>query len=408
MKKLVLTLLLLAGFTLQGGAQNTPATITRFEGKTIDRVTVGAFFNVKLSQGKDTRAVVRIDPELEPYLVCELEGSTLTLNLNIVQTGKKSDIPALQNRVMEADIVVSSLESLNVSGFCKVSCQNKFTGRDVRINIGGSTSVSGLDCSSQGPLNAEVTGFAHLTELSLAAQGNMSVQVSGSSDIKGMLTLNGRQEAKIGLSGFSSVGGLQAVAPAGVYFTAEGSSQLRGTPSLTTNGPAILKLSGFAQVNAPRIQAQGDLTLTMGGSSGLRGNAAWNTSGKAQLTLGGFSKLDKTELTARSLGLSQGGSSACSVETNTGDIQAEMTGFASCVLAGKAESLVLATQGSAKLDAKALTVRRAVITASGFASVAYQASDTASVVVSGSASVRYGGVSPSVPEVTGHASIRPL
>ena len=274
MKQLMLCVLALAGTVLNAGAQNQAVRLTKFEGKTITRVNVSNTFDVTLSQGELTRAVVEVNTELEPYLEFKLEGSTLTVALNDHQ--KLHGL--LTDAHLKADIVVSRLDALQVTGAARVTCSGTFQGNDAQLRLSGVSRLTGLNLDVKGAASAEASGSSSMNAMKLNASQGMSMKLSGVARVNdcslgssGNLLLEVFGSARADKTGITAADLTLKQSGASssdltldlrsLYYTGSGSSRctLKGNGSF-----ADFQLSGASTCNAQGLLVQKAKALSSG------------------------------------------------------------------------------------------------------------------------------------------------
>lgn len=195
MKKFALCLLALSGLALGACAQQA-VRLTKYEGRPIDRVVISHGFDVTLTQGRNTRAVVEISPELENNLIFTLEGTTLTISLREMPRGWNRKKPHLK-----ADIVVSALNRLELSGSVDLQGQGTFTGKNVVLSSTGACDIDQLHLQVAGTFNGDFSGASETKNLSVSADGDVLLKVTGASELNSPTTLSTPKQVKVQLTG---------------------------------------------------------------------------------------------------------------------------------------------------------------------------------------------------------------
>lgn len=304
MKKLILCFLVLAGTAFNAGAQRQAVRLTKFEGRTITHVNIRNAFTVTLSQGSDTKAVVEVDTELEPYLVFTLEGSTLTIGLN-ERWNNRERFPqkGVPYPHLKADLVISRLDALNVSGAVRVTGTGSFRGRSTQLGVSGASRITGLLLDTEGAFSGEISGASSVSGLMLNAARGGALRVSGAARFTGSriaspsnfkLEVSGSARAdQFDLSTIDftvvqtgSSSGNFTLNARNLYYTGSGTSRctLKGD-----SHSADFQVSGAASCNAQDLLVQDAQGVTSGCA-----RLTLNATGTADLSASGASSIRYT------------------------------------------------------------------------------------------------------------------
>lgn len=210
MKKIIpffLSFLLMFSFAAYS-ADPQAVRLTKFEGEKITGVTAGSGFEVELSQGGQTKAVVEVNAELEKYLIFELRDGILRLGIDheAIRKDRKSDrfLQDLKHRT--ATVVVSSLEKIGVSSSAKISCHGNFNGKNVAVKASSSGRVSGLILACGGTFAAETSSSGSFSGLDVRAADGIECKAS-SSGFFNSSNFSSEKNASLSVSSSGSISG---------------------------------------------------------------------------------------------------------------------------------------------------------------------------------------------------------
>ena len=165
-------------------------SVTReFDVSDFSKVDVSSGFDVNISQGDNEFVSVKLDKDLEKYLIVENENNGLKIYLK-----KKSFFQTFSRReVLKVDIVVKDLNKVNVSGGGDLRINNLIV-EDLKASLSGGGDITMgirtnvLKCNVSGGGDILLDGYA----------SEMAVSISGGGDLQSRLEL---KEAKISISG---------------------------------------------------------------------------------------------------------------------------------------------------------------------------------------------------------------
>lgn len=197
MKKVVL-LVFVFWSLISGLMAQELMTLTRFEGKGITGIDVSGAWDIQISQGASTKAVVTFPARFESQLVFKL-GDDGQLEL-----GFQGDFRTKQNEKFTAVIVCSSLHEIDLSGACKLNGSGKFTGKEIKFELSGATQVTmegelvpvngfSVDMSGASKMSGKIMSPKADIDLSGASQ----LSLSGTSGT-GKVELSGASKAELG------------------------------------------------------------------------------------------------------------------------------------------------------------------------------------------------------------------
>lgn len=198
------------------------ATITRQAHITgFENIHVHNGFRVVIEQSPSYSVLVRVDKDLEPYLLLERRGDTLEIGLQSGRTYRLTDA------TQEARITMPRLDSVQLSGASEATANGFHSARPVNVALSGSSEF-----------DADIEA------------GDMAIQISGSSRVK--LTGSGRN-LTINASGNSGAE-LAKLAVADADITASGASTVVVHPSGRLSALAS-GASRVAYLGEPRLGA---------------------------------------------------------------------------------------------------------------------------------------------------------
>ena len=159
-------------------------TITRFEGKKITGIEAHGLFDITVKQGSTTGATVNIPARLEKQLVFKLDSDgKLQIYLDWKTTSKKErKNKGNKNEKFTAEITLTSLENIELSGVCKLETIGNFTTNQLKIDLSGATKV-------------------FINDNFLVKEG-LIVNMSGATSVKGQITC---QKSIFDISGASTL-----------------------------------------------------------------------------------------------------------------------------------------------------------------------------------------------------------
>ena len=223
MKKFLFILIVcLAGTGTLSAQQNVVET--RFSGKEITGIRAEGCWQIVVSRGERTCVTLTVDPDLQPYFSCNLEGKTVCLRMENVSFPKKLNIG--RDNSPTAYIVLSELDYLHLEGACNFKTENVLTSEDCRINVegackivklplrvnslhftqSGATDISGLSVTAQGDVRTDISGAAKLREVSVRTPGNLRIEVSGLASVSAEIDVD-RLDLYVSSNGKVSIGG---------------------------------------------------------------------------------------------------------------------------------------------------------------------------------------------------------
>lgn len=183
MKKFFLiTALLLIGTTTIWAQKYT--TITRFENHNIRGLIVDGVFDVRISQGKQTKVSVEILDEMADKLYFDYTDD------DYVRVTYKNDVTKhfTSNRKKPMlTVVVSELNSLRIGGACSLIAKGEFTASSkFRMEVTGAAFASFINIKCPEAL-IELLGASNAEDIKIVSSG--TITISGNDAAKGKLNI---------------------------------------------------------------------------------------------------------------------------------------------------------------------------------------------------------------------------
>lgn len=222
-RTVLFSVLLLLGITA-GAKTGEQIEISRFQGEKITGIDVSGAFDIKIRQGEETGMVVNIPAHCKNQF-------TVSLNENgRLKIGFKGAVKGERGDRFQAEIVCSSLESVRLSGACRLNGEGDFSGRRLSVDLSGAATVT--------------------LEGHIEVGGNVDFSLSGAARFSGKLSaplvnaeLSGA--SYLTLSGDATSGKATASGAAHVYM---GDFAFR-TLNASASGAAYLKVCANEQLN---------------------------------------------------------------------------------------------------------------------------------------------------------------
>ena len=178
MKKLVVCLVFAGLSTLfVSGQKNETRSVSGFTG-----IDASSVFNITVSKGSQESLIIEADEAIMQYVRSEVKNGVLHLYLD-----KDIDFKKINIKKLNANIVMSNLDKLSLSGACKFNSEDLFTSEKFSLKCSGASKVAikiatgALDLNASGASNIQID--ANVT-------GNAKYDVSGTTKISGELKAN--------------------------------------------------------------------------------------------------------------------------------------------------------------------------------------------------------------------------
>lgn len=180
------------------------------ETSNFNKVDCSGTFHIFLTQGNETQVKVETDENLLPYIVTEVNGSTLDLKI-------KKDISVNPSKSIDVYISLPELDALNISGVCKAQSQNILQSEHLKISVSGTAdmdlkiSTTSLKTAISGTAKMNLQGKATSAEFQISGSGNVMagdlVADNTEAHISGMgkLHVNAQKELKVSISGMGKI-----------------------------------------------------------------------------------------------------------------------------------------------------------------------------------------------------------
>lgn len=216
LQTLCATLALAFGVSVQAQENTTVQTvqISRLRG-----IDAHAGFDVVVTQGSTSKAVITVDGRLKPYLRATVEDGVLSIGFN--------DLPRELQRVKgrKAEVTVGSLEKLEAHSGAKVTGIGSFTADECEIDVHSGALVENIDVTAK-EIEIEVHSGARAVVSGSTDKLEAKTHSGASCDLYGLKAVNAAVSASSGSSlGCWATGSLKAKASSGA------SVRYTGTPA---------------------------------------------------------------------------------------------------------------------------------------------------------------------------------
>jgi hypothetical protein len=189
---------------------------------------VGGAFRVYLSQGDKESLTVEADENLLEYITTVVKGNTLKIS-----TSREISSP----KALNIYLTITDLKEMEISGACKLTCENKLKLNDLEIDCSGASDVelklaaNNLDLDFSGASKVDLFGSANEVSLDLSGASDLdalemeadkySANISGAShakifvkselsaDVSGAASLKYKGEPKLLQTDVSGAGSLK-------------------------------------------------------------------------------------------------------------------------------------------------------------------------------------------------------
>ena len=262
MKKII-SLLSILCLAITGAFAQEQVSISRFQGEKITAIKVIGAFEVTARQGESTGISVSIPARLAQKLILTLKNGELLLSMEGKGKWKKND-------KCKAEITVSSLEKIELSGACSLDFSKEITTDNFKAEIIGASSVT-----LNNPIHVKQEAKITLTGASklsgqLTSQ-ELICEILGASQ----LTLSGESEqGKIKVVGAShayldkfliNIAEVTGASKADIHVVKKLSAEAYGVSSIAYTGdPEIIKMetAGISKIlpNLTLTPAQAEKT----------------------------------------------------------------------------------------------------------------------------------------------------
>lgn len=163
MKKILLALSATLAFSFGGALQaQESTTVQTMQISRLRGIDAHSGFDVTLTQGPASKAVISIDSRLRPYLRATVHDGVLSIGFNNLP----HDLQRVKGR--KAEVTVGSLEKLDVHSGAKVTGSGSFTAGECEIDVHSGALVTGIDITAK--------------EVEVAVHSGARATVTGSTD----------------------------------------------------------------------------------------------------------------------------------------------------------------------------------------------------------------------------------
>lgn len=280
MKRILLAVLALTfALSASAGDINKKVNVSSF-----DKIDISSFFKVNVVKAGRESLEITIDEELEPYLIAKVNGHTLYLGLDTERMPKR-----LRNnnsdRTLKAEIRMSSLVGLDISGAARFTTEDTFNEREFEGDFSGASKIDGLSIVAP-EANFDISGASELYltlkcsskadfdisgASSIHLEGNiefMESDVSGAASMKvtgtfGKLDMDASGASRISLKGTAKIG----------KYSASGASKVDAEDCIVES--AYVDASGASNIYA---NVTGSISVELSGASSLNYTAPENVS----------------------------------------------------------------------------------------------------------------------------------
>ena len=221
-------------------------------------IDASSVFNITITKGDTESIVIEADDNVMQYVRSEVRSGVLHLYIDNAYRVRNI-------KILKASVVMKNLESVTLSGACKLTADDLFTPDKFQVDCSGASSMTANVNTNQ--LTVETSGASNI-RIKSEITGGTSMDVSGVSKIWGELKANSvvltssgvcsveltgsASDIKIDASGTSNV-------KAGDFAVKNADIVSSGTSVITVNATDALKVSssGAASVNykgSPSLQ----------------------------------------------------------------------------------------------------------------------------------------------------------
>lgn len=241
MKKMFLMALAMV-FTLSAYASdvNKKVNVSSF-----DQIDVSSFFSVTIFKGGKEKVDIVIDDELEPYLVAKVTGNTLRLGLDTHAMPERLR-RNMGERTLKAEVVMSSLTKLEVSGAAKVTSDDTFNVMSFEGDFSGAAKIESLYLSAS-DADFDISG-ATKANISLDKVAKADMEISGASSVRLEGAIKILEAEVSGAANFKANGSFSEIS---VDCSGASKSTVKGT---TSN--AKYDASGASKIDAESMTAK--------------------------------------------------------------------------------------------------------------------------------------------------------
>lgn len=240
----------LFGPPVKGSGEVVTVNTSALSGQPFSALEVSSTFFLSVKQGESYSVVVKVDKNIEPYLLMERTGDRLSLRL--------APVHLIGVMTIRAEVTVPSLKELRISGRTSAVLDGFATTSDMDLRLSGASKLSWLNAKIEGGLNVRLSGASTATIDAKAASAD--VHLSGGSSFEGGLFVDG--DANFELSGASTVK-LKGLAVSS-KIDLSGASKMEMKEFCMQNVDARLSGASYSE-----LHVQGRLSASLSGASKL-------------------------------------------------------------------------------------------------------------------------------------------
>lgn len=182
MKKSLTTLsALLLLILLPSARAQTSQAVRTIQSGHLYGVDASGGFDITLKQGPLSRATIRIDSRLEPYLTVEVRNGILHLGLHNVPQELQRQLMGSQ-ALRQADITLNALRHLDIHSGTRLVGEGSFTTEECTIDVHSGASVESIDLAAttvkllvHSGASAALSGQTHTLEVSASSGASADV-----------------------------------------------------------------------------------------------------------------------------------------------------------------------------------------------------------------------------------------
>lgn len=193
-KKILLSfsLLLLAApaFSAEPPSNKEIVRLTRYVGENLTGVSASFIFQVELISSQETKAIVELPMELEPYLVFEKRGSgTIVVDMRIPKEVNKKierERDYWNRNKLVLKLYTPTLNYIGLTTATKAKASGEFSSSSLEIKMDAASKLYDLKVNANeltvklsGAAKATVEAFAPTTRLQIDGAGKLEMNLSG-------------------------------------------------------------------------------------------------------------------------------------------------------------------------------------------------------------------------------------
>lgn len=235
---------------VRGSGEVVTVQSSVLSGQPFSKLEVASSFYVNIKQGESYSVDIKVDKNIEPYLVTERKGDSLYIGLLPVRL--------IGVMTIRAEVTVPSLNELRLSGRTSGILDGFKVDGEMEIKLSGASKLSWKNGQVNGALLIKMSGAsnANIDAKATSAQ----VDLSGGSKLLGALFVDG--DADFNLSG-ASFAGMKGLATSS-KIKLSGASKMEMKEFCMENADADLSGASYSE-----LHVQGSLKASLSGASRL-------------------------------------------------------------------------------------------------------------------------------------------